>query len=206
VSKLITTDIGRPFGDIVSRVRYDGLLDDARTVLQTLVIKEREVSSEDGHWYLLRIVPYRTSKNLIDGLVLTYMEITAYKHAARRAESIVARVPTPLIVLDTDLRVVTANQSFYQVFARERCEVERHPLDRILDGWFNHPALRTAVEKCLIDGTGVGNVKLDLDSLSVGDGRWRASISRIEPPVGEARVILLALQHGPDTPHSVIDS
>ena len=79
VSKVIATDIGRPFGDIVSTVRYDGLLDDARTVLQTLVFKEREVQAEDGHWYLLRIVPYRTSKNLIDGVVLTYLEITAYK-------------------------------------------------------------------------------------------------------------------------------
>src|SRR4029077_9350231 len=117
------------------------------TVLQTLVFKEREVQAEDGHWYLLRIVPYRTSKNLIDGVVLTYLDITAYKQATLRAESIVDRVPTPLIVLDTDLRVVTANRSFYQVFARERREVERHALDRILAGRFNHPALRTALEK-----------------------------------------------------------
>jgi two-component system CheB/CheR fusion protein len=199
VSKLIATDIGRPFEDIVSKVRYEGLLDDARTVLRTLVFTEREVQAEDGHWYLLRIMPYRTSKNLIDGVVLTYMDITAYKHAARRAESIVDRVPTPLIMLDTDLRVVTANRSFYQVFARERREVERHPIDRILEGRFNHPALRTVVEKRFIDETGVDTIELERESLPVGEGRWRASISRIEPADGEAPLMLLALQHGPDT-------
>ena len=201
VSKVIASDIGRPFEDIRSSVRYDSLLDDARTVLRTLVFKEQEVRAEDGRWYLLRIVPYRTSKNIIDGIVLTYLEITAYKQAARRAESIWAGVPTPLIVLDTDLRVVTANRSFYQVFARERSEVERHPLDRILGGRFNHPALRTAIETHFIDQTGVDSSELELDSLALGDGRWRASLSRIEPADGEAPMMLLALQHGSDTHH-----
>ncbi|HSS30921.1 MAG TPA: CheR family methyltransferase [Nitrospiraceae bacterium] len=199
VSKVIATDIGRPFGDIVSTVRYDGLLDDARTVLQTLVFTEREVQAEGGNWYLLRMVPYRTSKNLIDGVVLTYLDITAYKQATHRAESIVDGVPTPLIVLDTDLRVVMANRAFYQVFARERREVERHPLDRILEGRFNHPALRTAVEKRFIDATGVDSIELELESLPVGDGRWRASINRLIPAGDEAPLMLLALQHGPNT-------
>jgi two-component system CheB/CheR fusion protein len=197
VSKVIATDIGRPFEDIVSKVRYESLLDDARTVLQTLVFTEREVQAEDGHWYLLRIMPYRTSKNLIDGLVLTYLDITAYKQATRRAESIVDRVPTPLIMLDTDLRVVTANRSFYQVFARERREVERHPIDRILEGRFNHPALRTAIEKRFIEETGVDTIELERESLPVGEGQWRASISRIEPADGEAPLMFLALQHDP---------
>jgi two-component system CheB/CheR fusion protein len=206
VSKLIATDIGRPFEDIVSKVRYEGLLDDARTVLRTLVFTEREVQAEDGHWYLLRIMPYRTSKNLIDGVVLTYMDITAYKHAARRAESIVDRVPTPLSMLDTDLRGVTANRSFYQVFARERREVERHPIDRILEGRFNHPALRIALEKRFINATGVDSIELELESLSVGDGRWRASINRLVPAGGEAPLMLLALQHEPDTHPPLVDN
>ena len=197
VSKVIASDIGRPFGDIVSTVRYNSLLDDARTVLQTLVFKECEVQAEDGHWYLLRIVPYRTSKNLIEGLVLTYLEITAYKRATSRAESIVDGVPIPLMVLDTDLRVVKANRSFYHVFARKRHEVERHPLDRILEGQFNHPALQTALEKCFIDATGMDNIELEIESLPVGYGPWRASISRIEPADGEAPLVVLALHNGP---------
>jgi two-component system, chemotaxis family, CheB/CheR fusion protein len=205
VSKVIATDIGRPFGDIASTVRDDGLLADARSVLHTLVFKEREVQTEDGHWYLLRIMPYRTSKNLIDGVVLTYLEITAYKHATSRAESIVDGLPSPLIVLDTDLRVVTANRSFYQLFACKRGEVERHPIDRILKGRFNHPALRTALEKRYIDETGMDTIELEREPLPVKEGRWRASISRIEPANGEALLLLLALQHGSDTHPPLID-
>jgi two-component system CheB/CheR fusion protein len=208
VSKVIGTDIGRPFADIVSTVRYDGLLEDARMVLQTLVSKEREVQVNDGRWYLLRIVPYRTSKNVIDGLVLTYLDVSAYKRAIEssrqsqlRAECIVDKVPDPLIVLDTDLRVVTANQSFYRLCPSERREVERHPLDRILDGRFNHPALRTTLEKVLTDETGVDNRELELESLPGRNGRWRVSVSRIEPTKDEAPLLLLALQNGIDTHH-----
>lgn len=118
VSKVIASDIGRPFGDIVSTVRYDSLLEDARTVLHTLVFKEREVQDEDGHWYLVRIVPYRTSKNLIEGIVLTYREITAYKRTTRRAESIVDGVPTPLIVLDTEQAVHESQQKLQYTAAK----------------------------------------------------------------------------------------
>lgn len=201
VSKVIGSDIGRSFADIVSTVRYDGLLDDVRTVLQTLVFKEREVQADGGQWYRLRMVPYRTSKNLIDGVVLTYLEITDYKHAITYAESIVDRMPAPLIVLDTDLRVVTANTSFCQLFACERGEIERHPLDRILEGRFNHSALRTALEKRLIDETGEGSIEFP-----VGDRRWRASISRIEPAGDEAPLILLVLQHESDSHPPLMDS
>ena len=199
VSQVIATDIGRPFSDIASTVRYTGLLDDARTVLNSLVFTEREVQGEDGRWYLLRIMPYRTSKNLIDGIVLTYLEITAYKQATCRAESIVDGVPTPLLVLDTDLRVVRANRSFYQLFARERRDVERQPLDRILECRFNHPALRSALEERFVDETGEDSIEVELESLPVGDGRWRASVNRIKPDDGEAPLMLLTLHHGSGT-------
>ena len=212
VSKIIGADVGRPFADIVSTVRYDGLLEDARMVLQTLVFKEREVQADDGRWYLLRIVPYRTSKNVIDGLVLTYMDTTAYKRAIesvrqsqRRAERIVDRVPAPLVILDTDLRVVTANRSFYRLFRSERSEVERHPLDRILEGRFNHPALRTVLENALVDATGLDDLELELESLRGGNGLWRASVSRIEPAEDEAPLMLLALQYGTDKHHLPIE-
>ena len=205
VSKVIASDIGRQMGDIVSTVHGDSLLDDVHTVLRTLVFKEREVQAEDGHWYLLRIAPYRTSRNVIDGVVLTYQEITAYKQAISRAESIVDQVPIPLILLDTDFRVVMANRSFYQVFACTRGEIERHPLDRILHGRFNHPELRTALETRFLGKTGVDGMELELESLPVKDGQWRATLSSLARD-GKAPLMLLALQQGPDTHPSRIDS
>jgi len=137
--------------------------------------------------------------------VLTYQEITAYKQAISRAESIVDQVPIPLILLDTDFRVVMANRSFYQVFACTRGEIERHPLDRILHGRFNHPELRTALETRFLGKTGVDGMELELESLPVKDGQWRATLSSLARD-GKAPLMLLALQQGPDTHPSRIDS
>jgi two-component system CheB/CheR fusion protein len=201
VSKVISSDIGRPFTDIVSVVRYDGLMELARTVLQTLATKEQEVQALDGRWYLLRIIPYRTSLNLIDGLVLTYVDISAYKRAAQAmkeaqlyAESIVDTVREPLLILNTDFRVVSANRSFYRVFAVERDDVERHPLDRILNGRFNHPELKTVLENILVKKTFVDDIEVETDLSSAGKSRWLVNARCFTPPGEQAPLILLAFE------------
>jgi len=199
VSKVIASDIGRPFSDIVTKLRYDGLIDDARSVLQTLVIKEREVEALDGRWYLLRLVPYRTTTDLIDGVVLTFVDITASKRAGQQtrqaqlyAESIVDTVRGPLLILDTDLRVVTANRSFYRAFESDPAEIERHPLDRILGGRLNQPALRTALDKVAAEEPLLEDIELSLQG-SKG-GRWMANARRFQPMPDHAPLVLLALE------------
>jgi hypothetical protein len=78
---LIATDLGRPLGDLVSNLREDRLADRCREVLDTLVYQQGEVQTRDGDWYLMRIMPYRTAENVIDGLVLTFVDINPVKHA-----------------------------------------------------------------------------------------------------------------------------
>ncbi len=79
---LIQTDIGRPLGHIVSNfVGYDRLVADVQQVLDTLTDREVEVQSRSGAWYLLRIKPYRTSENVIEGAVVTFTEVTTLKNA-----------------------------------------------------------------------------------------------------------------------------
>lgn len=73
---LIPSDLGRPIGDLAPRLRYDRLTTDARAVLQTLVPCERLVHDVDGARWLMRIRPYRTVDNVIDGLVLTFLDVT----------------------------------------------------------------------------------------------------------------------------------
>jgi two-component system CheB/CheR fusion protein len=79
VIRLIPSDLGRPIGDLVSTLQYDRLVDDARDVLRTLVFKEREVRGQDDEFYLMRILPYRTTENVIEGLVLTFVDVTRIK-------------------------------------------------------------------------------------------------------------------------------
>lgn len=76
---LIHTDVGRPIGHIVSNIEYDGLLDDAKEVLRKLVPREVEVKTRDDRWYQMRVLPYRTTENVIDGVVVTYVDITERK-------------------------------------------------------------------------------------------------------------------------------
>ncbi len=79
VFKLLPTDVGRPLSDLSTDLDYPGIFDDARSVFETLLFQEREVATHDGRWFRVRIMPYRTQDNRIDGLVVTFTSITAIK-------------------------------------------------------------------------------------------------------------------------------
>jgi two-component system CheB/CheR fusion protein len=80
VINLILSDIGRPIGHIVSNLAgYDSLVADIRGVLDTLVTKETAVQTQTGLWFLLRILPYRTLDNVIEGAVITFVEISVLR-------------------------------------------------------------------------------------------------------------------------------
>lgn len=77
IINLIQSDIGRPVSDIVSRLmNYQTLIQDIQKVLDTLIPKEAEVWNLDGQKYSMRIQPYRTIENVIEGVVLTFVEIS----------------------------------------------------------------------------------------------------------------------------------
>ena len=82
IINLIQSDIGRPVGHILSNLSgYDNLLPDIQAVLDTLVGKEVEVQTENGTWFTMRILPYRTLDNVIEGAVITFVDITEAKKA-----------------------------------------------------------------------------------------------------------------------------
>ena len=77
--KLIPGDVGRPLSDIVSDLLYPGMTEEAREVLRTLVFSEKQIATTDGRWFSVRIMPYRTMEDVIDGVVITFADITAAK-------------------------------------------------------------------------------------------------------------------------------
>ncbi len=77
IIKLIPGDVGRPLTDITSDLAYPELEEDARDVLRTLVYKEKKVATKDGRYFAVRIMPYRTLENVIDGLVITFSDASA---------------------------------------------------------------------------------------------------------------------------------
>ncbi|MBN1473482.1 MAG: PAS domain-containing protein [Syntrophaceae bacterium] len=76
---LIPGDVGRPLSDIVSGLIYPEMTEEAREVLRTLVFSEKQIATTDGRWYSVRIMPYRTTDDVIGGLVITFANITAAK-------------------------------------------------------------------------------------------------------------------------------
>ncbi len=79
IIKLIPGDAGRPVTDIVSELDYPELANDTREVLRSLIFCERQVSASDGRWFRVRIMPYRTQDNRIDGVVITFVDISVTK-------------------------------------------------------------------------------------------------------------------------------
>ncbi|MCB0154871.1 MAG: PAS domain-containing protein, partial [Anaerolineae bacterium] len=79
ISNLIEGDVGRPIGHIVSNLRYEHLVQAAQEVLDSLAPQKTEVQSRDGRWYVMRIRPYRTVDNVIEGVMLTFNDITEQK-------------------------------------------------------------------------------------------------------------------------------
>ena len=77
--KLIAGDVGRPLSDIVTDLDYPQLHQDAQAVLRTLIFVEKQVKASHDRWFKVRIMPYRTQGNLIDGLVITFIDISTTK-------------------------------------------------------------------------------------------------------------------------------
>jgi two-component system CheB/CheR fusion protein len=123
VIRLIPTDVGRPIGDLVSSLHYDRLVEDAREVLRTLVYKEIEIRGENDEWYFLRMMPYRTTENVIDGLVLTFVDVTkvkALQDEQGRLLEVLQGSPVSVFGQDLDHRITWACSS---VFGRARKEL-----------------------------------------------------------------------------------
>lgn len=77
--KLIPSDVGRPLSDVSTNLDYPALQQDAKAVLETLMTIEKEIMADNDRWFKVRIMPYRTYENVIDGVVMTFINISAAK-------------------------------------------------------------------------------------------------------------------------------
>ena len=168
IFNLIATDIGRPFSDIRSTLDVSDLEQMIFEVIDTLNSKEQAVQTLSGYWYNLRIHPYRTTENVIDGVVIILLDIDALKRSARTleearnyAEAIVEAVPTPLVALNVDWQVKKANRAFYETFQISSSETANISLFELENGQWNIPILRRLLENVRVSDVQVINFELD---------------------------------------------
>jgi chemotaxis methyl-accepting protein methylase len=95
VIKLIQGDVGRPITDQSSSLLYPELAEDVREVLRTLVFAEKEVATRDGRWFTVRTMPYRTLENVIDGVVITFSDITTSRNLEAKLRESLALYQAP---------------------------------------------------------------------------------------------------------------
>ena len=197
---LIQTDIGRPISDITSRFPLVNISQDARTVLKDLQKRESEMQTENGNWYSMRILPYRTIENTIDGVVITFMDITQLKKAEQMgeaartyAEHIVDTVREPLVILDERLKVVSANRSFYQTFNTSPEETNKMLIYDLGNGQWNIPKLRELLEEIVPGNNSFDDFKVSHNFPVIGQKTMILNARVIEQPEHHS-LILLAIE------------
>jgi two-component system, chemotaxis family, CheB/CheR fusion protein len=195
----IATDIGRPLSDIRTNLNIPDLEPLILEVLETLSVKELEVQTQTGYWYTLRIRPYRTTENRIDGVVLVLLDIDALKRSAATveaarnyAEAIVETVHLPLLVLESDFRVNTANRSFCDTFDVSQLETAHSTLFELGNGQWNIPGLRSHLEDILHNDTILTDFEVEHSFERIGHKKMLLNAWKIIA-AGDTQRILLSI-------------
>ena len=201
VFNLIASDVGRPITNINTNFDNYNLEQAILEVIDTLISKEEEVQDRYGHWYSVQIRPYRTLDNKIDGVVITYVDIDTNKkslalarEAREYAEAIVETVRQPLLILDDNLCVKSANRSFYQAFVVTPEETEGKSIFNIGDGQWNIPELRVLLEDILCEETTFEGYEVVHDFLNAGCKKMLVNARRIVGSNNQTKLILMAIE------------
>ncbi|HVS66514.1 MAG TPA: chemotaxis protein CheB [Thermoanaerobaculia bacterium] len=197
---VIADDRGRPIGDFTHSLEYRELLSDCHRVLHELAVVEREVRSDDRRWFSLRLRPYRTVEDRIDGVVLTFFEITGRKR-------------TELTLLEREAQLELAHQTAqvgWWTVDLDRGEIGWSDSARTLLGLEegDEPAtLQELAERLLPEedradflaafseaGRERSEIELEL-RVRRADGSWRWLLSRgrLYPAIGDARLVAVLI-------------
>ncbi|TVQ12362.1 MAG: PAS domain-containing protein [Leptolyngbya sp. DLM2.Bin27] len=186
---LLAADLGRSLRNINHNLTLADLDTQIAEVISTLTLKTQEVQDQRGCWYDLRIYPYHASGNRVTGAVLVLVQIDTFKRSAESeqnyAEAIAQTVGESLVVLDDNLRVVTANQRFYSTFQVSPAETESVRFFELGNGQWNIAELRSQIEDVLPHNTQIIDLRvnhrferigrkvmsLNLRKITLADGR-----------------------------------
>jgi two-component system, chemotaxis family, CheB/CheR fusion protein len=195
--EVMESDIGRPFRHLAARFTDERLMDDARRVLETLVPIEAEVPGDDEAWYLRRVLPYRTQDDRIDGVVVTFTDVATAKHAEQvlraaheHMQSIYDTMHGPMLVLRPDLRVQSANASFYATFKVAPEETEGRLIYELGNHQWDIPRLR----ELLGDILPANHAFQDFEVEHEFEGRGRRTMLLNARRLDEVQLILLAIE------------
>jgi two-component system, chemotaxis family, CheB/CheR fusion protein len=200
VFHLIATDVGRHVGDIAHTLDISNLEQQIVEVIQTLNLTTKEIQDRDGHWYELRIRPYQTIDRKIDGAVLVLMDINDLKRSSQKllaardyAESIVEAVVEPLIVLNLDLKAISANHAFYQTFQVPPIKTEEYSIFELGNGQWDIPQLRSLLLDILKNNTTFNKFEVEHEFEQIGHKVMLLNARKMVA-IDDVQTILLAIE------------
>jgi two-component system CheB/CheR fusion protein len=195
---LIAADVGRPIGNIKPNVECGDLEELIRATIDEVRTSEREVRGRGGAWYSLRLRPYKSIDNKIDGAVLTLVDVDTAKKAhlevtiARDlAEAIVEVLDHPLVVLDPSLKVQSANSAFRREAALGPAELRGRPLFELVAKRWQPGALEQRLGQVLLDERPIEGIVIEERPPS--RRRWRVDGRRVQGLPGGEGLILLSM-------------
>lgn len=205
---LINLDIGRSLSHFVCDLDYANLVEDAGEVLKTLIPKNIDVKNKAGYWYNVRIIPYRTVTNVIEGVVITFVDINEQKQmdeelkrlnkllqdALDYSENIIATVSEPFLVLDSDLKIVSANRSFYKIFQTSKDTIQGQYIYDLENRQWDIVKLRELLEKIILKNSSFDDFPVEYKFPETGVRNFLLNARKIFRPGLGKTLILLAMR------------
>ncbi len=198
VFNLLDSDIGRSLSSIKPNLDFQDLDALLNEVIETVSLREREVRSKQGEWYVLRGRPYFTQDRKVDGAVLMAVDVDQLKKSEQqakterdRAEAILHGTPIPLLVLTSDLKVSLANDAFYKTFKTTVAETEGKPIFRLGNGQWDIPQLRIFLEEVIPRNSFIQDFEVTHDFPLIGRRNLFLNARRLDgDAIGKHRILI----------------
>jgi two-component system CheB/CheR fusion protein len=193
---LIPSDVGRPIAHITTKYADPDLLPDAEAVLGGLAPVTREVEAHEGRRYIRQVLAYRTQHERIEGVVITFSDVAAdaLDEARLYSEAIVDTMREPLLVLDADLRVQSANRSFFRMFQLSPDGVMGQPLYDVGRHEWDNPQLRALLGEVLPSSAVMNDFELRHEFAGIGRRTMLLNARILRRGEGRPDLILLAIE------------
>lgn len=206
---LIDTDVGRPISDIKPNIDVPGFQEMLTAAIDDVETRQQDARDNQGRWYSVRVRPYKTQENRIDGAVIAFVDVDALAQsleetrAARDyAEAIVAAVRQPMLVLDRNLRVISASDSYLETFQVTEEETVENLVYRLGNGQWAIPELRKHLNGVVKEGRALDKFEVTHDFERIGTRSFKLSARRIRASRDDGPVVLMQLEDASDgDPH-----
>jgi two-component system CheB/CheR fusion protein len=198
---LMPSDIGRPVGDLHFGAMYSGLRNEINAAIDSGKTHQHQLKGSNGRWLSLRIHPYRTADKEIQGAMLILVDVHDLRRASdlieeqrQYSEAVIGALRESLLVLDSDLRVVTANKSFQDTFNLSHSQVVGSFISELGAGQWNIPRLRKLLQQVLSRDAEFADFEMDHNFPSIGRKMLLLNARRFLRHSDGSPLILLVIQ------------